>query len=220
MLPDLLNEIVGLSSIEDIRIKANYILYSDDLQANIKFTPTESSLRSRPPSAASGVQMKYTDSGANSSKKVTLDSFADFPRFNESEQLKIVVQFPSIPFTFIIPHPDAREPKPVHEAEIIEDVGDIDESVVQSLVDDCDGDRGAIPTHVRPSSQHKIKSPELQVSRPQSAGTYPDDIVIGDIPIKTPRRKLKVPLKEPEEDENWGDDEDEENLLEKMEQGE
>lgn len=53
-LPDLLNEIVSLSSIEDIRIKAQYILYSDDLQTNIKFTPTESSLRSRPLSAASG----------------------------------------------------------------------------------------------------------------------------------------------------------------------
>lgn len=134
--------------------------------------------------------------------------------------MKITTQFPSIPFTFVIPHPDAREPKPVHEAEIIEDVGDIDESVVQSLVDDCDGDGSAIRAHVRPSSQHQEKKPELQVSRPQSAGAYPDDIVIGDIPIKTPRRKLKVALKEPEEDENWGDDEDEENLLEKMEQGE
>lgn len=95
------------------------------------------------------------------SRKVTLDSFGDFPRFNEPEQLKTFTQFPSIPFTFVIPHPDAREPKPVHEAEIIEDVGDIDESVVQSLVDDCDGDQGAIRAHVRPSSQHQEKRPEL-----------------------------------------------------------
>ena len=152
MLPDLLSEIINLSSIEDIRIKAHYILYSDDLQTNIKFTPTESSLRSRPLSAASGVQMKCTDSGSSVSKKITLESFADFPKFNDSEQLKIATQFPSIPFTFVVPHPDAREPKPVHEAEIIEDVGDIDESVVQSLVDDYDGDQNSLPAHVRPSS--------------------------------------------------------------------
>lgn len=113
----------------------------------------------------------------------------DLPPFSDSVGLRRAVGVPGVPFTYVVPHPEAREARTKVEVdELIADIGGVeqlDEGVVEGFVGPCEP---------RPRSGHgRVERPESCAPRPTSAGHAQGDGGQQE-PLQTPKHKAKVVL--------------------------